>query len=398
MTITVAVTGGIGAGKSTVSGLLAASGAVVVDSDRLAREVVGVGTPGLAAVADEFGPRVLAADGSLDRGALASIVFSDASARRRLEAITHPLVRARFSELAAAAPRGSVVVNDIPLLTTRAAAAVFHLVIGVGAPEDLRIRRLIDRGLSLRDATARIASQIDDTVRRRLCDVWIDNSGLSSEARRQANLLYTRLAEYAANVEAAGGARRGRPELVPYRAEWPAQADRLIDRVRDAVGDLRVDHIGSTAVPGFPATDVIDLQLGVGDMDQAAHLAPKLIAAGFPPLNGTVVDTPHGPDQVDSDSAGWRKIVHVNADPGRDLNLHLRVRNAPNWRWALRFRDWLRGDPDGRDDYLAVQRAAADTHSSDQNSAGDTQAEEEFLVEADGRSRAWADRVGWQPG
>ena len=120
----VAVTGGIGSGKSTVSARLAERGAVVVDSDRLAREVVAVGTPGLAAVVERFGAAVLAADGSLNRPALAAIVFSDPAARRALEGITHPRVRARFDELAAAAPADAVVVNDIPLLVALPVAAV----------------------------------------------------------------------------------------------------------------------------------------------------------------------------------------------------------------------------------------------------------------------------------
>ena len=202
MTITVAVTGGIGAGKSTVSGLLAARGAIVVDSDRLAREVVGVGTPGLKAIEEQFGSGVLGADGSLDRGALASIVFADSSARRQLEAITHPLVRARFDALRGQAPSGSVVVNDIPLLTSLAAASTFHLVVGVGAPEATRVTRLLDRGLTEADARARMTAQIDDAQRRAFCGVWIDNGSTPGAARTQADRLWSRLVQFAANVEA----------------------------------------------------------------------------------------------------------------------------------------------------------------------------------------------------
>ena len=112
----IGLTGGIGSGKSTVAGLLAGRGAVVVDADRLAREVVAPGTPGLAAVVEEFGPQVLAADGSLDRPALAAVVFADPAARARLDAVVHPLVRARAAEATAAAPPDAVLVQDVPLL------------------------------------------------------------------------------------------------------------------------------------------------------------------------------------------------------------------------------------------------------------------------------------------
>ena len=298
MTITVAVTGGIGAGKSTVAGLLAARGAVVVDSDRLAREVVSPGTPGLAAVVDEFGDGVRLADGSLDRAALASIVFADPGARRRLEAITHPAIRARFEELRTAAPAGAVVVNDIPLLTSRSAAAAFHLVIGVGAAEATRLARLVGRGMSEADARARIAAQIPDDERRVLCDVWLDNGSSLAEMRKHTDLVWTRLVQFAGNVQAGRRAARGGWALVPYNPDWPEQAARLTARLRHLVGDRhQVDHIGSTAVPGMPAKDVIDLQLAVDDLEQADGLAQVLGAGGFPLCSGITADTAHaGPD------------------------------------------------------------------------------------------------------
>lgn len=210
--LTVAVTGGIGAGKSTVAGMLAELGAVVIDSDALAREVVAPGTLGLAAVVRAFGPGVLAADGSLDRAALAGIVFADAAARRRLEEITHPLVREEFRRRrdALAAPRGSdaavgaatdavvgaavdsaagtVLVNDIPILRSKRAAAEFDLVVVVVADEKVRLNRLVGRGLSEADARARIAAQISDDERRALADVVIENNGddvaLGAQVRR----------------------------------------------------------------------------------------------------------------------------------------------------------------------------------------------------------------------
>ncbi|NEK96233.1 dephospho-CoA kinase, partial [Modestobacter muralis] len=167
----IGLTGGIGSGKSTVAALLAERGAQVVDADRIAREVVEPGTPGLAAVAAEFGEGVLAADGALDRGALASIVFGDTAARARLDGIVHPLVRARAAELVAAAPADAVVVQDVPLLVETGQAGSYDLVLVVEADPDTRVQRLVGRGLSAEDARARMASQASDEERRAVADV-----------------------------------------------------------------------------------------------------------------------------------------------------------------------------------------------------------------------------------
>lgn len=179
---TVAVTGGIGSGKSTVARMLAGLGAVVIDSDVLARAVVAPGTAGLAAVAREFGGGVIAPDGSLDRAALAAIVFAPGAEalRRRLEELTHPLVRAEFRRLrdaAAAADPDAIVVNDIPLVRTRAEADAFDVVVVVAAPLELRVVRLVARGVTEADARARIAAQIGDDERAALADVVIANDG-----------------------------------------------------------------------------------------------------------------------------------------------------------------------------------------------------------------------------
>jgi dephospho-CoA kinase len=188
--ITVAVTGGIGSGKSTVSGALGDRGAVVVDSDQLARQVVAPGTPGLAAIADAFGAGMIGSDGALDRAALASVVFADPDARKVLEGITHPLVRARFGEIQRQAPPDAVVVNDIPLLTTLAAAAAFHLVVGVRADPELRVQRLIARGLNESDARARMAAQASDEERAAAADVILDNGGTIEELEAQVDRLW----------------------------------------------------------------------------------------------------------------------------------------------------------------------------------------------------------------
>jgi dephospho-CoA kinase len=174
----VGLTGGIGAGKSLVAARLAELGAVVIDSDRLAREVVASGTDGLAEIVAAFGTGVLGPDGALDRPALARVVFADPAARARLEGIIHPRVRARAAELAAAAPPGSVVVNDVPLLVESGIAGTFDLVVVVLASEPTRLRRLVDgRGMSEAEARRRIAAQATDEQRRAVADIVLENDG-----------------------------------------------------------------------------------------------------------------------------------------------------------------------------------------------------------------------------
>jgi dephospho-CoA kinase len=176
--IRVGLTGGIGAGKTAVAGLLAGHGAVVIDADALAREVVAPGSPGLARVAAEFGAGVLGLDGGLDRAALAAVVFADRDARERLNAIVHPLVAARTAELASAAPPGTVIVHDVPLLVEADLAAAYDLVLVVEAPAEARIRRLREsRGMTEEDARARMSAQATDEQRRAVADVVIDNGG-----------------------------------------------------------------------------------------------------------------------------------------------------------------------------------------------------------------------------
>jgi dephospho-CoA kinase len=176
--VMVGLTGGIGSGKSAVAALLAERGALVIDADRLARDVVAPGTEGLAEVVAEFGVEVLDASGAMDRAAVGRRVFGDDAARRRLEAIIHPRVRARTAELVAAAPADAVVVNDVPLLVEAGLAAAYDLVIVVLAGEATRVARLVrDRSMSAEEAYARIAAQATDEQRRAVADVLIDNDG-----------------------------------------------------------------------------------------------------------------------------------------------------------------------------------------------------------------------------
>jgi dephospho-CoA kinase len=182
----VGLTGGIGAGKSVVASRLAELGALVIDSDQLAREVVAPGTDGLAEVVAAFGPGMLGGDGALNRPALAERVFADPPARERLERIIHPRVRARTAALVAQAPPGSVVVNDVPLLVESGIAGMFDLVIVVLASEATRVRRLVEgRGMSEDEARRRIAAQATDDQRRAVADIVLDNDG-SLESLRAA--------------------------------------------------------------------------------------------------------------------------------------------------------------------------------------------------------------------
>jgi len=180
----VGLTGGVASGKSTVAALLRELGVVVVDSDVLAREVVEPGTPGLAAVVEAFGPEVLTADGTLDRPALGAVVFGDEAARRRLEAILHPLIRARAAELEAAAPEGTVVVHDIPLLVETGQVDRFDAVLVVDVPVHTQVERMVrDRGMSREDALARVAAQADREQRLAAATHVVDNTGTREDLR-----------------------------------------------------------------------------------------------------------------------------------------------------------------------------------------------------------------------
>jgi dephospho-CoA kinase len=188
----VGLSGGIGSGKSTVARTLAARGAVVIDADAIAREVVEPDTPGLAAVVARFGAGVLDGDGRLDRPRLAALVFDDAAARADLNAIVHPLVALESARRMAAAPPGSVVVLDVPLLV-EAARSGYDVVVIVEAPEDVRLERLVGRGMNVDDARRRMAAQASDDERRRVADVVLDNSRSEEHLERQVDSLWAQL-------------------------------------------------------------------------------------------------------------------------------------------------------------------------------------------------------------
>jgi dephospho-CoA kinase len=349
----VGLTGGIGAGKSTVAQRLVELGATLIDSDKLAREVVARGTPGLAEVVAAFGSQVLDPDGHLDRPALAQVVFGDDDARLRLNAIVHPLVRQRTDDQLREAAADAIVVQDIPLLVEGGMAPAFPLVIVVDADEEDRVRRLVDsRGMPESDARARIAAQADGAARRAAADVWLDNSGTPGELHpRIDRLWHERLVPFERALRTDGAVASVPLSLVASDPAWSAQAERLVRRVRWAAGDrvTRVDHVGSTAVPGLEARDVLDLQLTVADPAHRAGLPARLREVGFvPAAEGDVFDS---------------------ADPGRAAALRVVGEHDAGPFDGAVIRDWLRLDDAARGEYLELKRRAVKTGDINQYAA-----------------------------
>ncbi|MBV9088675.1 MAG: dephospho-CoA kinase [Mycobacteriaceae bacterium] len=384
----IGLTGGIGAGKSTVSAAFAECGGVIVDGDVIAREVVEPGTEGLAALVEAFGAQILSPDGALDRPALAAKAFSNDDQRATLNGIVHPLVGRRRAEIIAAVSEDEVVVEDIPLLVESGMAPLFPLVVVVHADPDVRVRRLVEqRGMSAEDARARIAAQATDEQRRKVADVWLDNSGSPGDVvERARELWHDRITPFAHNITTRHPIAT--PEtMVPADPTWPGQARRIVERLKAACGSkaLRVDHVGSTAVPGMDARDVIDVQVTVPSLTVADELEDPLSTAGYPRIRAITSDVPHTDEK-----AVWRKRFHAAADPGRPANIHLRVNGWPNQRFALLFTDWLKANPDVRRDYVAAKRAArAGPHLAD--------ATQPWFLDAYRRAWQWAESVNWSP-
>ncbi len=409
----IGLTGGIGAGKSAVTSVFERCGGVVVDADVIAREVVEPGTEGLAALVEAFGEDILSPDGALDRPALAAKAFGDDDARKTLNGIVHPLVGKRREEIIAAVPTDSVVVEDIPLLVESGMAPLFPLVVVVHADAESRVQRLVDqRGMSESDARARIAAQADDDHRRAVADVWLDNaSTLESLAEQATDVWNHRISPFARNLAARRSVRPA-ARLVPADPTWPEQARRIIARISLACGGKarRVDHIGSTAVPGLDAKDAIDIQVTVDSLDAADELAEPLLSAGYPRIDDVTGDT-GALTESDSrstvcaydhavDQSLWHQRLHASADPGRPTYVHLRVDGWPGQQFALLFVDWLKADPAIREEFLAVkQQAAAAAPADDGVAAGEVlaAAKEPWYSGAYFRAWDWADATGWRP-
>ena len=195
----VGLTGGIGAGKSEVSRRLAAQGAVVIDADAVAREVVAPGTDGLAEVTGAFGREVLLPDGGLDRARLGDLVFADPELRARLNAIIHPKVGGRMAELEQAAGPGAIVVHDVPLIAENGLAGAYDVVVVVDVPQRVQVERLVrQRGMTREQARARIEAQATRKQRLAIAGIVIDNSGSLAELDRQVGDLWAELRRRAA--------------------------------------------------------------------------------------------------------------------------------------------------------------------------------------------------------
>jgi dephospho-CoA kinase len=395
----VGLTGGIGSGKSTVAAALRELGAHVIDADVVAREVVEPGAPTLAAIAERFGPDLVRADGSLDRAALAAIVFPDAAALADLDAITSPAITARVRDLRAAAAVGAVSVYDMPLLVERRLWPLEHLTVVVGADTETRIRRLVEqRGLDEADARHRTARQATDVERRAAADVWIDNDGDLDETHAQVRVLWSdRLVPYNANlISGARAPRPERPDIGEPDPSWPAQAARLTAKLVAALGDRapRIEHIGSTSVPGLAAKDVLDIQVGVTSLADADRpdVVADLARRGFARVPDITGDNPH---PAGSSATGWSKRFHASMDPGRAANIHVREIGSPGWVFALQFRDWLRANPEEVGRYAAMKRALAARHDSTGEYAA---AKEPWFTDAYLRVVDWAGRTSWSDG
>lgn len=287
----VGLTGGIASGKSTVSATLAELGAVIIDADALAREVVEPGTPGLAAITERFGDGILTPQGTLDRPALGRVVFADAAARGDLEGITHPLIAERTRELIAAAPSGTILVHDVPLLVELGYAPRYHLVTIVGASRELRLERLVThRGMDSAGAEQRIDAQATDEQRRAVADVWLDNEGSVDQVRAATETLYAeRLVPFLRNLERGVG-------VVTQEVPAAAEIERLTARLGHVLGD---DLHGPLELD--PGTDSLLVPLAPGIT--AGAVDQRLAAAGFPRVGGG---------------------RHASADPGRPVVLTLR--------------------------------------------------------------------------
>jgi dephospho-CoA kinase len=198
----VGLTGGIGSGKSTVAEMLTKRGAVVVDADAIAREVVEPGMPALAALAERFGADILQPDGSLDRPALAAKAFVDEESRKALEAITHPAIGAEFLRRVSEAPAGAVVVHDVPLLVESVRGYQYGAIIVVEAPREVRLDRLEKRGVPRPDAEARMAAQATDEERRAVATWVIENGGDVDALEKQVDVIWPQLVSRAAAAAA----------------------------------------------------------------------------------------------------------------------------------------------------------------------------------------------------
>lgn len=339
----IGLTGGIGAGKSTVAGLLADRGAEVIDADAIARDVVAPGEPLLDVLAEAFGDDIIAADGGLDRAALAAVAFADPESTARLGALMHPVIRDRTQERFAAST-AEVVVHDVPLLVENHMEVGYHLSLLVDVPAEVRLERLVaTRGMDRTDAETRIARQADDAQRRAACDVIIANTGTVAATEAVVDRLWTeRLKPFAANLAAGRPARREAEATGEEPAETRSlkagadevgshlggrrdgDSERLIAKLRHGTGE-EFPIASADASPTGP----IRLELTVPDASVAEALSPRLSALGFPPVaEGAAATLPDGgPGSAAGVGAADTGAIarHANADPGLPVDLTVRI-------------------------------------------------------------------------
>ncbi|MDZ4235018.1 MAG: dephospho-CoA kinase [Dietzia sp.] len=339
----VGLTGGIGAGKSTVTAVLKEAGAVIVDADLIAREVVEPGSPGLAMLVAEFGEDILGSDGALDRAALAARAFVDAKRTAALNAITHPLIGERTAELFGTAPEDAIVVHDMPLLVEGGMTPGYHLVIVVDAPAEVRLRRLVEqRGMPEDDARARMSRQATDEARRAAADILIDNSGdRQTVVDLTRALVEIRLDPFEHNLR-TGTPVVGERTVVPFRPEWAGEAERACARLRHVVGGTanRIDHVGPTAIEGLDAPDILDLQVTVRDADAVEDALHSLTGAGYV-----------------RDRSSDRPLLHW-CDPARPLEVTVVAEDDPDHEFALLMAEVIGADPGARAEYSEILRRA----------------------------------------
>ncbi|WP_104117329.1 dephospho-CoA kinase [Arthrobacter sp. B1805] len=315
----IGLTGGIAAGKSVVARRFGELGAVVVDSDLLARAVVAPGTDGLAEIMEAFGPGILAADGTLDRPALGRLVFADAAARERLNAIVHPRVRRGAAELIKRAPVNAVVVEDIPLLVETGQAARFHLVVVVDAPDALRIERMVhERGMERPDAEQRVAAQTSRDQRLREADAVLPNDRRLGDLLASTDALWSgRIEPFRANL-AAGRPAHGRG--VPTDAAGLAGTSGLGRRVRYKLAAALPSGVSfggdDAAGPRDDDASRAEVRVMPGEADDVVTVSRAVTSAGFPRVL----------DAVEGHRGDW--AVHRTADPAVDVTVLVAVPSA----------------------------------------------------------------------
>lgn len=296
----------------------------------------------------------------------------------------------------------TVRVDHAPLDVDGDAAPVYHLMIYVDAPVLERVRRMErlvqERAFSAEAAQIKISAILGeerDTGLQAAADVVVDNSGSIADLQASIDALWAdRIAPFEANMRQGQMALYGSPRLVAPDPAWPEQAARLATRIRHAVGKaaLRIDHIGSTAIPGLPAKDVIDIQVTVSSLTEAAAIDPALTCAGLVLHPG--IDTNHAHGAV-TDPAQWRKRYYKSADPGRPANVHIRPYGTAGWRFALLFRDWLRADPQIRREYLSIKQELVRQFASDGDTTRYGIAKDPWFAIVYSRIEQWATQTGW---